>query len=693
MNTLFTTPCKPQTPAQESAIISIETSRAALKLSISDEGQLLQACFGSKLAVNETLQVAYPCAGDGWIDEPALRVAHADGNTSTDLRVVRSSTFGHLTKIELKDPQYPLFVDLFFRAYPEQDVLETWTETRHTEEGSVTLEQFASSALAFGKGDHFLTQFHGDFIDEANICEDKLTFGVKTIGSRLGVRAHQFRAPWFLLSKDGPAKEDTGEVFGGSLAWSGSFAFAFDVDHLGQLRALCGINSSGSQYHLKPNRVFRTPRMIWGWSGNGTGELSRNLHRWVRDHAIRGGDVEHPVMLNNWEATYFDFDETKIVSLLDGAKDLGLELFLLDDGWFGSKYPRKDDSQGLGDWTPDLRKLPNGIEVLARAAVDRGLEFGIWLEPEMVNPRSELFETHPDWVIKQPHRRLDLLRNQLVLDLSRPEVREYVFEVADRTLTENPSISFVKWDCNRYLTQPGSTYLGHQAQTHIWIDYVHSLTEVFQRLVDKHPTVGIMMCSGGGGRVDYDSTKYAEVLWPSDMTDPARRIFIQWGFSYFFPANAIASHVTLSGGHPIKFAFDVAMSGRLGMDVDLEELPRNDWQIAKHAIALYKSFRSVVQLGEQYRLESPYTGPRSSLMYVKDSRAVVFVYSLGASTPSNLKLKGIDPELTYRIREQNPTIESIPEDVALSGRSLLTEGLSIPALGKFESIVYELFGE
>ena len=673
--------------------VSIETAHVALRMVVGLDGRLLQRSFGSNLADEDGSYAAYPSAGDGWIDEPALRVVHSDGNTSTDLRVVRYSKTGNRTKIELTDPQYPLCVDLYFQAYSDQDVIETWTEIRHTEEGPVTLEQFASSAPAFGKGDFYLTQFHGDWANEANLSEEKLSYGIKTLDSKLGVRAHQFRAPWFLLSKGGPAKEDSGEVFGGSLAWSGSFAFDFDIDPFGQLRALCGINPYASQYRLEPNEVFKTPRMVWGWSGCGTGELSRNLHRWVRDHALRGGDVQQPILLNNWEATYFSFDEDKIKSLLDGATELGLELFLLDDGWFGNKYPRNDDSQGLGDWAPDLKKLPNGLEALARTAEDRGLRFGIWLEPEMVNPRSELYEQHPDWVINQPCRALDLKRNQLVLDLSRPEIKEFVFGVVDRTLTENPSISFVKWDCNRYVTQPGSTYLGPIAQTHLWIDYVRNLYDVFQRLVEKHPNVEIMMCSGGGGRVDYEASKYSQTLWPSDMTDPARRIFIQWGYSIFFPAIAIASHVTLAGGHSMKFAFDVAMSGRLGMDVDLENLPPADRQIAKRAIEIYKRIREVVQLGDQYRLESPYEGPRACILYVKGPHAVLFVYSLGEAGAGTVKLRGLDPELAYRVCELDASSADAPAGTAISGQSLLAEGLMIPALKEFQSAVYALIGE
>ncbi len=690
VNPVLTTLGPAPIPMRDLRPIRIETAHAALGLYVDDEGRLFQRSFGIKTVDTEESQTAFPSAGDGWTFEPALRVTHADGNTSTDLRVTNVSTAQDSTVIELKDPAYPFFVDLHFHSYPGQDVIESWTEIHHDEPGSVTLEQFASSSPDFGKGDHWLTQFHGDWADEVNMAEEKLSYGIKTLDSKLGVRADQFRAPWFLLTKDGPAKEDSGEVFGGSLTWSGSYAFTFEVNQENRLRAICGMNPYASAYHLKGGEPFATPKMVWAWSNHGTGQLSRNLQHWVREHALRNGDTPRAILLNNWEATYFTFDEKKIVSLLDGAKAIGMELFLLDDGWFGRKYPRDDDSQGLGDWIPDPKKLPNGLGALTRAAQERTMRFGIWLEPEMVNPRSELFENHPDWAIQQPKRALDLQRNQLVLDLSRPEVKEYVFGIADRTLTENPGISYVKWDCNRYLTQPGSTYLGPNNQSHLWIDYVRALYDVFDRLAKKHPNVEIMMCSGGGGRVDYGAMQYAHEYWPSDRTDPARRIFIQWGYSYFLPAIASSNHVTDMGNRPIKFAFDVAMSGRLGMDMDLSKLPPEDLKFAAEAIATYKGIRRVVQLGEQYRLESPYAGTRSALMYTQDNRAVVFAYSLGASPAGPLKLKGLDPRKSYHVREINLPDGRTTLPTTMSGAKLMQEGLPLPALGEFHSAIYEL---
>lgn len=680
-------------PVRDLRPIRIETAHAALALYVDDEGRLFQRSFGAKTVSQEHAEPALPTGGDGWTFEPALRVTHADGNTSTDLRVVNTSVSGDVTKIELKDPAYPLFVDVFFRPVPENDVIETWTEVHHEEGGTVTLQSFASSAPDFGSDDYYLTQFHGDWANEANVSEEKLGYGIKVLDSKLGVRANQFRAPWFLLSKGGPAKEDSGEVFGGSLAWSGSFQFSFEKLPEGRLRALCGMNPYASEYHLKKSERFTTPKMTWGWSDKGTGDLSRKLHQYVRTQVIREGDKPRAILLNNWEATYFTFDEKKIVSLFDGAKALGMELFLLDDGWFGVKYPRDGDTQGLGDWTPDPKKLPNGLGALTTAAEKKGLRFGLWFEPEMVNPKSELFEKHPDWLIQQPKRPFDLSRNQMVLDLSNPKVEEYAFHLVDDTLTKNSGITYVKWDCNRFVTQPGSPYLGKDKQSHLWIDYVRALYRVMDKLAQKHPNVEIMMCSGGGGRVDYGSMRYAQEYWPSDMTDPAHRIFIQWGYSFFFPAITSSNHVTLSGNHGMKFAFDVAMSGRLGMDVDVDKLSPEDRAFSTSAIATYKSIREVVQLGDQYRLESPYEGPRSGLAYVRGDKAVVFAYSLGDSPEAGLKVKGLGGYKLYRVREINLAPGQTGLDVKLSGALLEGQGIPVPAMGKYTSHVYEITAE
>ena len=384
--------------------------------------------------------------------------------------------------------------------------------------------------------------------------------------------------------------------------------------------------------------------------------MSRNFHRWARRYGIRDGDKPRPVLLNNWEATGFNFDEERIVSLFDGAKELGAETFLLDDGWFGNGHPRNDDHAGLGDWQVNTNKLPHGLSYLSAEAKKRGVNFGIWIEPEMVNPNSDLFEQHPEWAIGQPHRQVVLGRNQRVLDLSRPEVRDFTWSVIENTLGPNPGISYVKWDCNCYVTQPGSTWLKPEQQSHLLIDYQHALYEVMGRMASKYPGVMVMLCSGGAGRLDYGALKFFHSFWPSDNTDPARRVIIQWGFSHFFPAETIAAHVTRMGRRPIKFALDVGLSGALGLDMDVAKLTPDERRAVADAVSLYKQrLREVVQQGDLYRLESPYSGPRSALNYVSadKARAVLFVYALKDGNPGVVRLRGLEPTRHYRVREVN----------------------------------------
>jgi alpha-galactosidase len=522
---------------------------------------------------------------------------------------------------------------------------------------------------------------------------ESLTPGTKVIDSKLGVRAHQFRNPSFVLSLDGPPAEASGRVLAGSLAWSGSFQCAFD--HFGgRVRALAGVNPFASTYHLKAGEVFVSPTMIWVWSSTGLGEMSRKFHAWARDFGFRDGHQPREVLLNNWEATGFDFDFQRIVGLYDPAKAIGTELFLLDDGWFGNKYPRVNDRAGLGDWAPNRRRLPNGLAPLAAEAVKRGLRFGLWIEPEMVNPKSELFDRHPDWVIAQPKREPELQRNQMVLDLTRPQVQQFEWKVIQDTLSV-PGISYAKWDCNRYLTQPGSTGLAPDRQSHLWIDYVHQLYALMDRTVKTFPKTELMLCSGGGGRVDYGALKRFHEFWPSDNTDPIVRVPMQWDYSYFFPLMTVASHVTHSGNRPMHFACSVAMSARFGMDLDLVKLPPEDKAICAGAINAYKHIREVTQLGDLYRLERPHKAPRGALNFVAGdrSRAVVFLFQLKDGEAQPVRPQGLDPAKNYVVRELNPVPARAPlaqEGKAFTGEQLMRDGVLPSSAKALEARVIEL---
>jgi alpha-galactosidase len=696
-----------QTTPASGESINIATAHSVLMLRVGADKRLYEVHYGAPhkaIAPTELLAREtefYPPSGNGFILEPALQVAHPDGNTSTDLNYVKHDTQMitwdvTLTRIELKDPAYPFFVTLCFKSYNLEDVIEQWAEIRNDDNAAVTLYRYASASPVMEAKEYWLTQFHGEYKHEATLNEEELSPGIKILDSKIGVRASRFCIPSFIVSLGGAAAEETGEAIGGSLKWSGSFQLAFEVDWKNRLRALCGINPFGEQYKLKPGETFTTPAMLWTWSDNGKGQVSRNFHRWARIYGIRDGDKPRPVLLNNWEATDMNFDEKLIVSLFDGAKEIGADTFLLDDGWFGNTHPRNKDNAGLGDWQVNSNKLPHGLSYLATEASRRGIQFGIWIEPEMVNPNSDLYEAHPNWALQQMYREPILARNQLDLDLSRPEVRDFVWGVVDHTLG-TPGVAYTKWDANRFVSQPGSTYLPPDQQSEVLVDYGFALYDIMGRMAKKYPNVTAMVCSGGGGRVDYGSLQYFHTFWPSDNTDPVSRIKIQWGFSHFFPASTIAAHVTQMGKRPQKFAVDVAMSGALGVDMDVRKLTADDRKELAASIALYKkSVRDVVEQGDLYRLESPYEGPRAALDYVSvdRTRAVLFVYQLKTADAAVVKPLGLDAQRDYRVQEINlpPGSKSrLSKDGAtIKGSVLMRDGIVPPCSRELDSAVIEL---
>jgi len=697
--------------------IPVVTDNTCLLLKVNDKNRLEQTYFGKKIKQPGELEKvplrsfsAYSTFGTNHVFEAALRVAHADGNTSTELAYVSTKTEREgdniiHTIISLKDEYYSFYVDLHYKAYQKEDIIEQWSEIRNAENKSIKLGNFASSDLSFYSKKYYVSQFCGDWSEEMNIVEQQLSSGIKVIDSKLGVRSNQFTHPCFLLALDAPANEAHGEVIGGTLAWPGSFQFCFEVNNDQKLRVLSGANPYASTYTLEKNETFKTPALLYTYSNEGTGKVTRNFHRWARKYGIKNGDKERSVLLNNWEATYFDFDEPKLTRIIDDAAQMGFELFLLDDGWFGNKYPRNGDNQGLGDWQTNKKKLPNGIPYLIQECKKRNLKFGIWIEPEMVNPKSELYEKHPDWVISQPHRERTPQRNQLILDLSNPKVKEFVYNTVDNILQENPGIDYVKWDCNRYVGNSGSPYLQADKQSHIWIDYTNALLEVMQRVNKKYPNVTFMACSGGGGRIDYGSMKYFDEYWISDNNDPLQRIFTQWGSQYFFPAIGLASHVSVSPNHisgrttPLKYRFDVAMAGKLGMDLQPVQMTEKEKEFSKNAIETYKKIRRTVLLGDLYRILSPYENNRTVFMYVSEDKkeAIVFNFLVRKELKSNTQtifLQGLDPSKNYTVKEINRESDwSRSAEYAgksFSGDYLMNVGLTFPMYNEYESVVLQL---
>jgi alpha-galactosidase len=697
---------------QSDLFIAVSTRNTDLIFKVGSDLRLYQSYFGPKLAQTPDSKVfsqsdhqAYVTSGTDNLFEPAIRITHDDGNPSlelnyTDHQIDKPSDNITLTHIHLKDPRYPVEVTLHFKAFSQENVIEQWVEIIHHEKKPVTLYNYASSMLHFDAGKYWLTQFHGDWAEEMKMQEQELTSGIKILDSKLGTRAHMYQTPVFFLALNDKSGENTGEVVAGTLGWSGNFRFLFEIDEKNSLRVISGINPFASEYVLAPGKSFLTPSFIMTYSIQGKGTASRNLHRWAINYGIMDGDRPRLTLLNNWETTYFDFNEAKLTALLDDTKKLGLELFLLDDGWFANKYPRNNDRAGLGDWQENMDKLPDGIGYLVKEAEKRDVKFGIWIEPEMVNPKSELYEKHPDWILKLPNRPETYYRNQLVLDLTNPEVQEFVYQVADNLLTRYPGLAYFKWDCNRMITSPYSVYLKDN-QSHLYVDYVNGLYTVLDRLRKKFPHVPMMLCSGGGGRTDYGALRYFTEFWASDNTDALERIYIQWGYSYFFPAEAICNHVTSWGKQTLKFRTDVAMMGKMGYDIPVKELDEKELAFSQDAIKNYKRLSGVIWQGDQFRLISPYEENRAVLMYVNSNRdkALLFSYTMNSrygETFSKVRLQGLDPGMNYTVQEINPFfgIRSLyPVKSRYTGVYLMKVGLDVSTDQPLTSMVIEITAE
>lgn len=698
--------------------IRVCTDNTDLVLQVNNNGRLYMVYLGDKLinasdvdkfewtmdtgsdaSVSQRGHEAYMCSGGEDFFEPALGVTHADGNKTTYLYYkdsqVRAVNGGNETIVTLADNKYDVEVRLHYIAYPKQNVFKVWSEITNHEKKEISLWKYASTMLYFNSQKYFLTNYHGDWAREAQPAVQQLTYGKKIIDTKLGTRAAMHSQPFFELGFDMPASENIGRMMLGTIAWTGNFRCTFEVDNVGGLRVIPGINPYASAYKLKPGKTFATPEFIFTLSNNGSGEASRNLHDWARLYQLKDGTGDRMTLLNNWESTGFDFNQGSLADVMKEAKKLGVDMFLLDDGWFANKYPRNNDKAGLGDWEPNHSKLPDGIKGLTNAADEAGVKFGIWIEPEMVNPKSELFEKHPDWVIMQPGRDTYYYRNQLVLDLANPKVQDYVFSVIDNILKENPGVAYFKWDCNSPITNIHSPYL-QEYQENLYIEYVRGLYNVLQRIAKKYPEVPMMLCSGGGARCDYEALKYFTEFWCSDNTDPFERIYIQWSMSKFFPVKAMASHVTeWNKNTSMKFRLDVASMCKLGFDIDMASLSPDDYKLCQVAVANYERLKPVILDGDMYRLVSPYECNHAAVSYVAKDRksAVVFAYDLHPRYKEpvlNVRLQGLDPLQTYSIKELNLTEGQTGFSGSFTGDYLMKVGLKLFSASDGSSRVLEL---
>lgn len=669
-------------PTVTQKVISVETENTQLILQVDKKGIVRTMHYGED--AGDPIQflyyytgrgndygdgpMTYPTVGGGFNGQPALHVKYADGNQNTELYYVSdesSSCDGVTTTIlHLKDYVTKLEVDLIYEAHLAEDVILMHSEIRNGGKKEVKLRSYASASMNIDADKYLLTHFYGGWATEMQRDQTLLTHDVKVLESRRGTQATQAGNPSFVLSLDGSYSETSGPVVAGALAWSGNYRISFEKDQSERLNVVGGINPFASEYPLKAGEIFTTPQMIYTFSAEGAGRASRNLHNWARKNSVWGGGKVNPTLLNHWEGAYWNFDTPTLLGMIDDAASMGLEMFVLDDGWFGLDYPRNDDKAGLGDWEVNTNKLPEGIDYVASYAHSKGLKFGIWIEPEMVNPNSNLAKKHPDWIVQSPGREIYQQRSQWLLDLTNPDVQDFVFDVFDQTVSLSPNIDYVKWDSNRRVMSFGSPYLDEETDR-FYVEYVQGLYKVLHRVREKYPHIIVQCCSSGGNRVDYGSMKYFNEVWTSDNSDAISRTRIQWGTSLIYPACVMGSHVSAVPNHqtgnitPLKFRFDVASSGRLGMELQPKNLTVEERELSQRCINSYKQYRDLVFTGDLYRLASPYDGDYYALMYVsKDKRrAVVFNYCLSFQNHSIgshvFRLQGLDPEMKYKVTELN----------------------------------------
>jgi alpha-galactosidase len=634
-------------------------------------------------------------------DEPSLKVDYVDGTRVTEWRysgqrIIRDA--GHVTvEVDFTDEPYGLRVTLFYRAHDGFDVLERWAQISATTQPVTLRQAYSANWWLAGPGQRGvsgrpggqswrLRYLRGNWGAETELTESALNVPKVVLESRRGTTSHQLN-PWFCVHRD--ATETAGEVWSGALAWSGSWKLVVETTATGHLHVTGGINDFDWAYRLEPGEELTLPAFAALRVTGGFGAASREWHAWQRTHVLgRSGRPRvtsvttrpatpspvpaapppRPVLYNSWEATAFDVSEAGQAQLAELAAHIGAELFVVDDGWFPARH---HDQAGLGDWRPDPAKFPRGFGPLIDKVHGLGMRFGLWVEPEMVNPDSDLYRAHPDWVHHVPGRTRTQWRNQLMLNLARREVAEWTYATLDRLLTEN-DISFLKWDCNRAVTQPGNP-----SDT---TEHVRSLYAILDALRSAHPGVDVETCAGGGGRVDLGILARTDQAWTSDNTDALDRITIQEGFSQIYPAQAMMAWVTdspnpITGRRlPLEFRFHVAMAGALGIGGDLTRWTGAEMTQAAGLVALYKEIRTVVQHGDLYRLASLRTELVAGVQYLASDRneAVVLAWwppRPYGTRPPRLRLGGLAPGASYI---------GVATGAVYSGNELAHDGIELP---------------
>lgn len=645
----------------------------------------------------DTLPQEYPAYGNGDFRNPAVQVQEESGSTITDLRYkrhhiskgkptldglpatyVENEMEAETLEIVLEDKILNLEVVLVYTIFEELDMITRSVKFNNIGKHKLRVLRALSMGVDFREDEFELITLYGAHNNEKNIVRRAIVPGTQMVDSSRGVSSPQ-QSPFLSLVRKG-TDENQGELYAFNLVYSGNFTAQVQVDHYHNTRVLMGINPFDFSWLLEEGESFQTPEVVMTYTDQGLGGMSRKFHRLYKERLCRGyyRDKTRPILINNWEATYFNFNEEKILSLAEEANSLGIELFVLDDGWFGS---RNDDNSSLGDWIVDKQKLPNGLKNLAEKIRDMGMKFGLWFEPEMVSVDSNLYRQHPDWCIHVEGRPYTFGRNQLVLDFSRKEVCEYIIQSMEEILSTVP-ISYVKWDMNRHLTDIGSCGLPPNRQRETAHRYMLGVYYVMEEITSKFPKVLFESCSSGGGRFDAGMLYYMPQTWTSDNTDAMCRLKIQYGTSLVYPPITMGAHVSTVPNHQVgritslETRGHVAMAGNFGYELDLIALTDQEKELIKEQINVYKEIRSLIQFGSFYRIMNPFEGNDAAWCFVSSDQSEVVVsyfkvLSLPAAPIKMLKFKGLNPDFLYREKTTGEIY---------GGDELLNVGISLPRI-------------
>jgi alpha-galactosidase len=701
-----------------SRVFRMDAADVTYVLGVNEKEQVQTLYWGKRLSPDDVLPAARAARGHSAFDlpitvtqhefvgwgggiflEPDLKITFPDGNRDLALKYVSYHIDADKLSIVMKDISRDVYVTLRYAIDSETGIVRRSAEIENRTNAPFTIEQVAAGTYNLPHGAdyhlHFLT---GRWAGEWNVQDEAIRGGKIVLESRRGTTGSQ-NNPFFAIDRDISKDQEQGDVFFGALAWSGSWQISIEQDALQQVHITGGLNAFDFGYHLNQGDKFETPEFYGGFSSHGLGGASRLMHRLEIDSIVPNAPRPRlrPVIYNSWEATAFNLEEAGQIALAEKAASIGVERFVMDDGWFGQ---RKNDHAGLGDWYVNKEKFPHGLKPVIDKVHSLGMEFGLWVEPEMVNRDSDLYRNHPDWILNFPGRPNTEGRNQLVLNLARPDVRAYITSFLNKLLDEN-QIDFLKWDYNRNWSEPGWPAVPLEAQKNVYYDFTQNYYAILKELRASHPKLEIESCSGGGSRVDLGVMHYTDQDWPSDNTNPADRLMIQNGFSYAYSPGLMVAWVTDSSNFsnrnvlPLEFRFLSSMQGALGVGANLNKYSPEDFVVAKRLIAQYKTIRETIQRGSLYRIIPPEDGSeRSATEYVSRDGKQAVVFAFLHSSPEGypyptLKLEGLDENATYKLSAFEGRAMNRTPSVG-SGSYWMNRGLDVNLNGDFKAAGFTL---